>query len=91
MHLRVRQPRRHGTEQEMKRQRQENADWDSESEYVDMPPDVPAHIEYLSRRWADEDERHNRQPRRGVTRRRIEDWRDEYVLRRQLEDDFYLE
>jgi hypothetical protein len=53
----------------------------------DLPPAVSAHIEHLSRRWAEEAERLARQQRQGLTRRRIEDWREERALRRAFEDD----
>lgn len=54
----------------------------------DLSPGVSAHIEHLSRKWAEDEDRPNRLHRRGLTRRRIEDWREEQALRRELDDDF---
>ncbi|MDZ7668934.1 MAG: hypothetical protein U5Q16_05745 [Gammaproteobacteria bacterium] len=56
----------------------------------DLPPAMSAQIEHLSRRWAEEEDRQARQQRRGLTRRRIEDWREERALRREFEDDLDL-
>ncbi len=53
----------------------------------ELPPNVSAHIEHLNRKWSEDGERHPRQQRHLLTRRRIEDWREERDLRRQFEDD----
>lgn len=53
----------------------------------ELPPIVSAHIEHLSRKWAEDEQRHNRHQRQALTRRRIEDWRDERELRRQFEEE----
>lgn len=60
-------------------------------EFDDLPEGVSAHVEHLSRKWAEDEERHNRHQRHVLTRRRIEDWRDERELRRQFEDDLGLD
>lgn len=59
---------------------------DFDGDLDDLSPAVSSHIEHLSRKWADEEARHGRQVRRGLTRRRIEDWREERDLRRAFED-----
>lgn len=64
---------------------------DFEADLEDLSPVVSAHIEHLSRKWADDEDRPNRLHRRGLTRRRIEDWREERALRRQFEDELDLD
>ena len=59
---------------------------DFDGELDDLSPVVASHIEHLSRKWADEEARHGKLVRRGLTRRRIEDWREERELRRAFED-----
>lgn len=77
------------TEQDMK-QHYDHQDFEAGLESDDLPPAMSAQIEHLSRRWAEEEDRSQRQQRRGVTRRRIEDWREERALRREFEDDLEL-
>jgi hypothetical protein len=60
-------------------------------EFDELPETVSAHIEHLSRKWAEDEQRQSRHQRHVLTRRRIEDWREERALRRQLEDDFDLD
>jgi hypothetical protein len=60
-------------------------------EFDDLPQTVSAHIEHLSRKWAEDEERQTRHQRHTLTRRRIEDWREERALRRQFEDDLDLD
>ncbi len=57
----------------------------------ELPANVSSHIEHLSRKWAEDEERHPRQQRHVLTRRRIEDWREEQALRRQFEDDLEID
>lgn len=68
----------------------DHEDFEAGLEADDLPPAMSAQIEHLSRRWAEEEERQQRQQRRGLTRRRIEDWREERALRREFEDDLDL-
>ena len=56
-------------------------------EFDDLPQTVSAHIEHLSRKWAEDEARQSRHQRHVMTRRRIEDWREERDLLRQFEDD----
>jgi hypothetical protein len=63
----------------------DNDDMDGQE---DVSPEVSAQIEHFSRKWADGDDHGGRLHRRGPTRRRIEDWREELELRRTFEDDY---
>lgn len=60
---------------------------DLDPDFDDLPRTVSAHIEHLSRRWAEDEERQSRHQRHVMTRRRIEDWREERELLRQFDDD----
>lgn len=64
---------------------------DFDADLDDLSPVVTAHIEHLSRKWADEDDHPNRLHRRGLTRRRIEEWREARALRHQFEDEIDLD
>lgn len=64
---------------------------DLDPEFDDLPQGVSPHIEHLSRKWAEDAERQGRHQRHGLTRRRIEDWREERELQRQFDDDLELE
>jgi hypothetical protein len=64
---------------------------DFEPEFDELPRTVSAHIQHLSRKWAEDEQRQNRHQRHVLTRRRIEDWREERALRREFEDDLDLE
>lgn len=69
-----------------------NANTDElDPEFDDLPETVSAHIEHLSRKWAEDEERHTRHQRHAVTRRRIEDWREERDLQRQFDDELDLD
>lgn len=59
-------------------------------EFDELPPTVSAHVEHLNRKWAEEEQRLSRNQRHVLTRRRIEDWREDRALRRQFEDDLEL-
>lgn len=63
----------------------ENEDLDADE---DLSPDMSAQIEHFSRKWADDEDRGGRLHRRGPTRRRIEDWREEQELLRAFDDDY---
>ncbi len=77
-----------GTWQDMKHsQYEEEFDVDLD----DLGPGAASHLEHLTRKWAEDEQRHNRQIRRGLTRRRIEDWREERALQREMEDDYDLD
>ena len=60
-------------------------------DFDDLPQTVPAHVEHLSRKWAEDEQRQSRHQRHVLTRRRIEDWREERDLQRQFEDDLDVE
>ena len=64
---------------------------DPDPDFDDLPRTVSAHIEHLSRKWAEDEERHTRHQRHGMTRRRIEDWREERELQRQFDDELDIE
>jgi len=64
---------------------------DFDADFDELPQTVSAHIEHLSRKWAEDEARHNRHQRHVLTRRRIEDWREERALRREFEDDLDLD
>jgi len=68
--------------------KQQHYDQGSDFESEDLPPTLTSRIEQLTRKWAEEEQHRNpRHPQRTLARRRIEDWRDDRVLRRQLDDD----
>lgn len=70
---------------------QQTYDDEIDPDFDDAAAAMSPHIEHLSRRWAEDELRHSRQLRRHLTRRRIEDWREERALLRELEDDYDLD
>ena len=64
---------------------------DLDPDFDDLPRTVSAHIEHLSRKWAEDGERQSRHQRHVITRRRIEDWREERELQRQFDDELDIE
>jgi len=73
--------------------KQTQFDDDEEPDFDGAAAAMPPHIEHLSRKWAEEleEERLVRPLRRHGTRRRIEDWREERALLRELDDDYDLD
>jgi hypothetical protein len=60
-------------------------------EMDDLPPPLSSRIDHMSRKWAEEEaENRGRHNRRAMTRRRIEDWREDRSLQRALDDDLDL-
>lgn len=65
-------------------------DDDLDFESDDFPPALSSRVDQLSRRWSGEEaERRNRHHHRA--RRRIEDWREQQSLKRELEGDIEAE
>lgn len=77
-----------GTLQDMK---PHNISDELDFDFDELPRTVSAHIEHLSRKWAEEQVRQERHHRQTLTRRRIEDWREERERRRQFDDDLEVD
>lgn len=74
-----------GTERTMKHHRYDDG---FESELDDLPPPLSSRIDHMSRKWAEEEAGHRgRHHRRAMSRRRIEDWQEEQLLQRDLDDE----
>jgi hypothetical protein len=63
-----------------------------DDEMHDLPPPLSSRIDYMSRKWAEEEAEHRgRHNRRAMSRRRFEDWQERLAPLPEPEDDADLD